>query len=1169
MIANPTWIGANTAVSYHIESKDNYYSQEGELGEWQGKGAEALGFTGAVTEAELKNALWGKDKEGEQKVNVRLDDKGDRKRAGLDLPFNAPKSLSVLYEIANATGNTELAKKIVNIFNSSVTDSVNKFEELVQTRKTEDGKTTDYFSGNIAVAKFTHSIARPVKDKETNTTTIDPSLHTHTVIMNMTKAKDGSWKTIETPEIFREYMAIGAQFRIDLAQKLNDELGLDIKITNAQQAFFEVDLKTENDNEIINEFSKRSEQLNDKDLIEKLKTKYPNKPLSEIKRLATYASREWKGEIDRKEVESQNLERAEVFGLDKTKIEEIMSKAKTKLENKTEDKIDYNFLVNKALEIITEQNAVFTKSKLVEISSKIGFKNMPKMDKLDLAISKNRNIIKITDNRYSTKEIINAERYLIDSAQETKKIKQSFLVRDAKQAVEEFSVEKKENTGFGLTDGQKKATVHVLSNTNQIIAIQGDAGVGKTTMLNALNQLKDENTKFIGLSYTGKAANEIEVKTAIKSKEVFEKSGIQSFTIHKFLNTKKLHEKPENQNLKIIVDEASMIGTKQATQLVEIAKQTGAQLVLMGDEKQFKAIGAGDPFALLKDHAGISSVDMREAIRQKNPTLKKLVSEVANYKLDDAFNTLNQNKILNKADDMQELISIYKKNSPNPKDTLGVIGGEDSLMDTVVLTNTNKAKNVLNEAFREINTQKGFVKKETEVEVDIFKNASLSPIASHFVQSYKEKGVTHVRVNSNKNENLPIGDYEVLAFNEKENTLYIKSDKGEGEIDLSKDGLNLVPGIKAKQKFANGDRILFTRNDKKLGVNNGELATIKKIDKEGNLTVKVDEKKEITFNIADYKNIDYGYAITTMKSQGMSAKNVYAWLDAKAQNFNSFYVATSRAVEDLKIWTNDTELLREKVGVKQFEPNATTYLEEVVVQNENKLKSFREKSVRKNNFLKQAQKLNDKLYLQDDSKIKKMTSDELKKYISEKEGEIKKINDKKDGKLEYALNTKHKKLTDPQKENLSTELSKMFMQKSKFEDLVTIWDKLEKVGKLTDKDRLLISNKVKSAKTTSGQNNNVSAIYKVLEAKVETLKSSKKVSEDIVKQICKNIQSGKLQQVHKSLNAFQASLHKEDHKTVLNALKQKSAQLQKAQQNQSNKNIQREVQNLQKKIQER
>ncbi|AKS23494.1 hypothetical protein ABH19_06635 [Leptospirillum sp. Group II 'CF-1'] len=76
-----------------------------------------------------------------------------------------------------------------------------------------------------------------------------------------------------------------------------------------------------------------------------------------------------------------------------------------------------------------------------------------------------------------------------------------------------------------------------------------------------------------------------------------------------------------------------------------------------------------------------------------------------------------------------------------------------------------------------------------------------------------------------------------------------------------------------KREFQAGERLYFKKNDRKLGVMNGETGTLEKIDvtndgKECSFTVRMDSGKEIRFDPRDYAQIDYGYAITIHKSQG-------------------------------------------------------------------------------------------------------------------------------------------------------------------------------------------------------------------------------------------------------------------------------------------------------------
>lgn len=72
--------------------------------------------------------------------------------------------------------------------------------------------------------------------------------------------------------------------------------------------------------------------------------------------------------------------------------------------------------------------------------------------------------------------------------------------------------------------------------------------------------------------------------------------------------------------------------------------------------------------------------------------------------------------------------------------------------------------------------------------------------------------------------------------------------------------------------FAVGDRILFTKNDRELGVRNGLLGTVEAVG-ENQISVKFyrngqDESRRPTIFPKRYSAIDHGYATTIYKSQG-------------------------------------------------------------------------------------------------------------------------------------------------------------------------------------------------------------------------------------------------------------------------------------------------------------
>jgi len=932
MISAPTWINANSALQYHTEQKDNYYQQEGDLGQWQGKGAQALGFAGVITKEDLEKALFGKDKEGNQALKVRVDkESGDRVRAGLDLTFSAPKSVSILYEAAQAYSDNDTAKAIKNAHERAVAKVIERLEDRYsQTRLTEDGITKRVDTGNLVIAKFTHEVARPVSDGDK--VTVDPSLHTHAVIMNMTQTKEGEYKAIESKAIFENYIKLGMNYRTELAAELK-ELGYEIKITDAKKGFFE--LKNIDDS-LIEEFSKRSEQL-DK-LVNELKTQYPNKSESEIKQMAAWKSREWKGEIDRKAILEDNRQRIESLGYSKEILEPKELKELTKeqmQEIKEQQKEAANKAVKNAIEALSSQESVFKSEQVIEAAGKFALKDQLSLETLEKALQKSKEIVKLTDNYFTTKDIIKAEKSIIKAIKDKKhKIKSPFETKkEAKEAIQRYSDLKEEKTGYGLTKGQKEAAAQILSNKDLIIGIQGDAGVGKTTMLKAVNELSSDNTKLIGLSYTGKAASEIQKATI--SKESFNQAGIKSQTIARFLS--QIHkldyaELSEFKNSKLIVDEASMLGTKDAQKLIDFAKKANAQIVLIGDVKQLKAINAGSPFELLQDN-GMKTVAMTEVLRQKDKTLKQAVAHLNRYDSNKAFETLNQSGLIKETDAAIDDIKKEFFNFDDKKNTQAIVAGKESFKDKIILTNTNKMKEEINLAIRDELKSKGEIEKK-DFKFTVRESARLMPSEVYLSENYKRGNLVFIQ--KDIDDTIKAGkEFKIIDVNNEKNSITIENSEGAFKQILSLDryGNHLQQYEEKEKSFSVGEKIVFEKNDKQLGVSNGESAIIKSIDKNGNITVDK-EGNNLEFNITKYGYINHGYAITTHKSQGQTAKNVVAYMDSKAQNFNSFYVAVTRAENNIKIFTDNKEDLKKFVEIEQEKLNAVQAVEKLASKEE-------------------------------------------------------------------------------------------------------------------------------------------------------------------------------------------------------------------------------------------
>ncbi|WP_342657283.1 Ti-type conjugative transfer relaxase TraA [Sphingomonas sp. NY01] len=92
--------------------------------------------------------------------------------------------------------------------------------------------------------------------------------------------------------------------------------------------------------------------------------------------------------------------------------------------------------------------------------------------------------------------------------------------------------------------------------------------------------------------------------------------------------------------------------------------------------------------------------------------------------------------------------------------------------------------------------------------------------------------------------------------------------------------------------FASGDRVMFLRNERGLGVKNGTLGTIEQVDGKA-MTVRTDTGHAVSFDLKDYADLDHGYAATIHKAQGMTVDRAHV-LATPGMDAHGAYVALSR-----------------------------------------------------------------------------------------------------------------------------------------------------------------------------------------------------------------------------------------------------------------------------------
>ncbi|MGK7905770.1 MAG: MobF family relaxase [Synechococcus sp.] len=224
----------------HYYQQENYYSNAEALfqSQWWGRGAERLGLTGGVKPADFTQLLSGNLPDGEP-FRLRRATRADyRDRAGLDLTFSPPKSVSLLALVFRDWRLVEAHKQAVE----KVLESVE--QDYAETRVRQSGKRMQVRTKSLVVARFHHDTSRE----------LDPQLHTHCVALNMTWAND-KWYCLHNGRLYRDRKRLGMQYQKELAACAE---GLGYAIAWKENGLFEVEGFSQ---EQLQAFSKRRRQI--------------------------------------------------------------------------------------------------------------------------------------------------------------------------------------------------------------------------------------------------------------------------------------------------------------------------------------------------------------------------------------------------------------------------------------------------------------------------------------------------------------------------------------------------------------------------------------------------------------------------------------------------------------------------------------------------------------------------------------------------------------------------------------------------------------------------------------------------------------------------------------------------------------------------------------------
>ncbi len=167
-----------------------------------------------------------------------------------------------------------------------------------------------------------------------------------------------------------------------------------------------------------------------------------------------------------------------------------------------------------------------------------------------------------------------------------------------------------------LRPEQKEAVQVILDSRDLAVNLRGAAGTGKTATLQEIRR---------GITEGGRSV--LAVAPTRSAVEELEKVGFTgAMTLERLLQDRQAQARLRHRVL--IVDEAGMVSSRQMSQLLQVARQQGAQLVFSGGTRQIQSVEAGDALRVLGRESRLRSVSLCQVQPQTLAEYRGAVEEL-------------------------------------------------------------------------------------------------------------------------------------------------------------------------------------------------------------------------------------------------------------------------------------------------------------------------------------------------------------------------------------------------------------------------------------------------------------------------------------------------------------------------------------------------------------
>src|SRR6266542_1975731 len=580
------------------ENREEYLSGHGESpGRWLGRGAQALGQEGTASTEAFVRMFHGRHPETGELLGRGH---GERGVPAFDVVLRPTKSVSLLYGL----GDAKVAAHVLDAHHQATTEALGYLEEHIGARRGHGG--CDHVAGNgLLAVGFDHRTSRAG----------DPLLHTHVIVANRVRGPDGRWTALDGRDLYRHRVAADAIYRGAYQRALSRSLGVawsqPDRWGNRELAGMPADL--------LKTFSKRADAIDGE--VERMEAegrvrtpklvKWVVQTTRQAKRHEAPAAlaERWRAEATEHGVDVPEL-LCGVVGRDRPAPNDPAVAGDGPGADATTDGtvvagVFYRLASPQGL---TAQASTFARPEVIAaLGEQLVGAGRTELEGLADRFLTERAVSVVADRtvgerRWSTPELLEVEHGLVASA----------LERRGEQA----GVCSPETVRGALaghpTVGEDQAGMvrDLTLSADGVRVVVGKAGTGKTYALGvARHAFALDGYRVLGAAPTGIAATSLEA-------EGFEEVATVDRLLHELdqdgraqhaARAARLHEAPVlDARSVLVVDEASMVGSRKLTRLLDHVQRAGAKVVLVGDDRQLAAIDAGGGFRGLRVRLGAS-----------------------------------------------------------------------------------------------------------------------------------------------------------------------------------------------------------------------------------------------------------------------------------------------------------------------------------------------------------------------------------------------------------------------------------------------------------------------------------------------------------------------------------------------------------------------------------